>query len=302
MTVAEHWLRFGIDGWRLDVPDEIREPGFWEEFRTRCRAIRPDAYLVGEIWRVAPEWLAGDRFDALMDYPLAEAILGFAGGAHLDLGVIGAHREYGANVRADRRAGLRGAAGRAADRLRPRRRRRPAQPPRLARHAAAAVDPRRGPRRGPPRDAPAADAARRPVPLLRGRGGPDRRQRPGLPRRVPLGRVALGRRVPRLRPRARAPAPVGAGAADRGDDRRRGRRRGGRHRAAARRDAARRRGQRRRRAGPARAPSRRGGGRRAARARSRRARRPGPMRWSVEPEGASAITLGPRSGSVLRLA
>jgi cyclomaltodextrinase / maltogenic alpha-amylase / neopullulanase len=100
MTVAEHWLRFGIDGWRLDVPDEIREPGFWQEFRSRCRAIRPDAYLVGEIWRVAPEWLGGDRFDALMDYPLAEAILGFAGGAHLDLGVIGAHREYGANVRA----------------------------------------------------------------------------------------------------------------------------------------------------------------------------------------------------------
>ena len=25
MTVAEHWLRFGIDGWRLDVPDEIRD-------------------------------------------------------------------------------------------------------------------------------------------------------------------------------------------------------------------------------------------------------------------------------------
>jgi neopullulanase len=99
MTVAEHWLRFGIDGWRLDVPDEIREPGFWQEFRSRCRAIRADAYLVGEIWRVAPEWLAGDRFDALMDYPLAEAILGFAGGAHLDHGVIAAHREYGANIR-----------------------------------------------------------------------------------------------------------------------------------------------------------------------------------------------------------
>ena len=41
----------------------------------------PDAYLVGEIWEVAPEWLRGDRFDALMNYPLGEAILGFAGGA-----------------------------------------------------------------------------------------------------------------------------------------------------------------------------------------------------------------------------
>ena len=30
--------------------------------------------------QVAPEWLRGDRFDALMNYPLGEAILGFAGG------------------------------------------------------------------------------------------------------------------------------------------------------------------------------------------------------------------------------
>ena len=77
--VAEHWLRFGIDGWRLDVPAEIDDEAFWQEFRARCRAVRPDAYLVGEIWHVAPEWLRGDRFDALMNYPLAEAILGYVG-------------------------------------------------------------------------------------------------------------------------------------------------------------------------------------------------------------------------------
>ena len=88
MTVAEHWLRFGIDGWRLDVPEEIDDESFWQEFRRRCRAVRADAYLVGEIWRVAPEWLHGDRFDALMDYPLAEAILGFAGGSRLDMDVV----------------------------------------------------------------------------------------------------------------------------------------------------------------------------------------------------------------------
>ena len=35
--VAEHWLRFGIDGWRLDVPTEIDDEAFWQEFRTRCR-------------------------------------------------------------------------------------------------------------------------------------------------------------------------------------------------------------------------------------------------------------------------
>ena len=39
--VAEHWLRFGIDGWRLDVPAEIDDEAFWQEFRARCRAVRP---------------------------------------------------------------------------------------------------------------------------------------------------------------------------------------------------------------------------------------------------------------------
>ncbi len=97
--VAEHWLRFGIDGWRLDVPTEIDDEAFWQEFRARCRRIRPDAYLVGEIWSVAPEWLQGDRFDALMNYPLAYAILGFAGGSGLNQGVLRSHHEYAANLR-----------------------------------------------------------------------------------------------------------------------------------------------------------------------------------------------------------
>jgi cyclomaltodextrinase len=97
--VAEHWLRFGIDGWRLDVPTEIDDEAFWQEFRMRCRAIRPDAYLVGEIWSIAPDWVRGDRFDALMNYPLAEAILGFAGGSALDMAVVRAHHEYAENIR-----------------------------------------------------------------------------------------------------------------------------------------------------------------------------------------------------------
>jgi cyclomaltodextrinase / maltogenic alpha-amylase / neopullulanase len=99
LSVAEHWLRFGIDGWRLDVPAEIDDAAFWRAFRQRCRSINPDAYLVGEIWEVAPEWLQGDRFDALMDYPLAEAILGFVGGPSLDHGVVMAHHEYARHLR-----------------------------------------------------------------------------------------------------------------------------------------------------------------------------------------------------------
>ena len=98
-TVAEHWLRLGADGWRLDVPEEIKDETFWQEFRQRCRAVRPDAYLVGEVWRVAPEWVRGDRFDALMNYPLAEAVIGFTGGEHLDRAVVASHDQWRLTVR-----------------------------------------------------------------------------------------------------------------------------------------------------------------------------------------------------------
>lgn len=96
LGVAEHWTEFGVDGWRLDVPEEV-EPGFWREFRQRVRAINPEAYLVGEVWRVAPEW-TGDRFDGLMNYPLAWAIIGFAAGEHLDAGVVAEHHQLRTNL------------------------------------------------------------------------------------------------------------------------------------------------------------------------------------------------------------
>jgi cyclomaltodextrinase len=99
--VAEHWLRFGIDGWRLDVPAEIDDRAFWQEFRRRCRAVNPDAYLVGEIWHVAPDWVEGDRFDALMNYPLAEAIIGFVGGRSLNEPLLRSHHEYAQTQRLD---------------------------------------------------------------------------------------------------------------------------------------------------------------------------------------------------------
>ena len=94
LGVAEHWIRFGIDGWRLDVPEDIEDETFWPEFRRRVRAVNPEAYLLGEIWEEAPEWLEGDRFDALMNYPLALAILGFVGGSHLDRAVIAGQSNY----------------------------------------------------------------------------------------------------------------------------------------------------------------------------------------------------------------
>lgn len=68
LGVAEHWVKFGIDGWRLDVPAEIKDDSFWQEFRRRVKAANPEAYIVGEIWHEAGHWLKGDQFDAVMNY------------------------------------------------------------------------------------------------------------------------------------------------------------------------------------------------------------------------------------------
>lgn len=79
LKVARHWIEFGIDGWRLDVPEEIKDEAFWQAFRREVKAVNPEAYIVGEIWHLAPDWLRGDRFDAVMNYPLGIAAINFFG-------------------------------------------------------------------------------------------------------------------------------------------------------------------------------------------------------------------------------
>ncbi len=68
----------GIDGWRLDVPNEIA-PGFWRRWRELVKSINPDAYISGEIWSNASSWLTGDTFDAVMNYQFAQSALRWVG-------------------------------------------------------------------------------------------------------------------------------------------------------------------------------------------------------------------------------
>lgn len=85
MEVAEYWIKLGIDGWRLDVPFEVKSPGFWQEFRTRVKAINPEAYIVGEVWEDSTEWLDGTQFDGVMNYLFAAPTIAFTAGDRVDM-------------------------------------------------------------------------------------------------------------------------------------------------------------------------------------------------------------------------
>ncbi|MGF7050219.1 glycosidase [Paenibacillus sp. DS2015] len=77
LHVAEYWIKeVGIDGWRLDVANEV-DHQFWREFRQVVKAANPDAYILGEIWHESSSWLQGDQFDAVMNYPFTHATLDF---------------------------------------------------------------------------------------------------------------------------------------------------------------------------------------------------------------------------------
>lgn len=68
LSSADYWLgTLDIDGFRLDVPNEVPF-WFWNLFRERVREIKPDAYLVGELWGNASDWIRPDVFDATMNY------------------------------------------------------------------------------------------------------------------------------------------------------------------------------------------------------------------------------------------
>lgn len=77
LDVATHWIEAtDADGWRLDVADEVSH-AFWREFRREVKAVKADAYVLGEVWHDAAPWLQGDQFDATMNYPFTYAVDGF---------------------------------------------------------------------------------------------------------------------------------------------------------------------------------------------------------------------------------
>jgi len=62
------WLTdMDIDGFRLDVPDEVPF-WFWQLFRDKVKSLKPHAWLVGELWQHAEQWVSPKYFDSVMNY------------------------------------------------------------------------------------------------------------------------------------------------------------------------------------------------------------------------------------------
>ena len=77
LDVARYWIEeFDIDGWRLDVANEV-DHAFWRQFRQVVKSVKPDIYILGEIWHDSMPWLQGDQFDAVMNYPFTNGAIDY---------------------------------------------------------------------------------------------------------------------------------------------------------------------------------------------------------------------------------
>jgi glycosidase len=74
LDAAAYWIReCDIDGWRLDVANEV-SLDFWKDFSRLVRSLKKDFYITGEVWHDASNWINSGLFDAVMNYPLNFAV------------------------------------------------------------------------------------------------------------------------------------------------------------------------------------------------------------------------------------
>ena len=75
--VCTQWIRrYDIDGIRFDVGNEVSHR-LLKRLRRVLKEQKSDFYLLGEIWHDASQWLYGDEYDAVMNYPLTSGINDF---------------------------------------------------------------------------------------------------------------------------------------------------------------------------------------------------------------------------------
>ena len=75
--ICAYWVsKWGIDGIRFDVGNEVSHR-FLQYMNRRLKSINPELFLLGEIWMDSAEWLQGDEYDSVMNYPFFESLQNF---------------------------------------------------------------------------------------------------------------------------------------------------------------------------------------------------------------------------------
>lgn len=79
IRVMDYWIeKFGIDGWRLDVADEV-DYTVWQEANRFLKEKYPDILLIGETWGYGGKMLRGDQMDSVMNYMFRDAVRDYFG-------------------------------------------------------------------------------------------------------------------------------------------------------------------------------------------------------------------------------
>lgn len=79
VDVMKYWIEeFDIDGWRLDVSDEV-DPSVWEEARLILKNDHPEIILIGETWGYGGRLLRGNQMDSVMNYMFRDAVWDYYG-------------------------------------------------------------------------------------------------------------------------------------------------------------------------------------------------------------------------------
>lgn len=89
-SIIRRWLRCGVDGWRLDVADELPD-WFIEKIRDAMEETKADSFLLGEVWEDASNkiaysqrrrYLLGRELHSVMNYPFRTALLAYLRGGN----------------------------------------------------------------------------------------------------------------------------------------------------------------------------------------------------------------------------
>lgn len=77
ISILTSWVKkYDIDGIRLDVAGEISHK-LCKEIRSALKELKPDFYILGELWHDSTPWLRGDEYDSVMNYPFSDCLNDF---------------------------------------------------------------------------------------------------------------------------------------------------------------------------------------------------------------------------------